>query len=397
MVSANLMNMLAVEIFLFSSAGVFIGFYAFYCLLCLRYSRISRFFGRHSIPSDILPRISFIVPVYNEEKVINQRIQNLLGIDYPKEKVEIVFVDGGSDDGTVEKIESQAKGLPLSVKIVKQGSRKGFNRAVIDGFNSTSGEVIFITGAEAQYAPDAPRIMSNYFADPNVGAVNGTMKVSNVGAGLSTELESAYRSLYDFVRLAESNLDSPFDIKGEIAAMRRDVCQHLVENPQLSKKGCIDACISFQAKKDGYRTVYDPEAIYYEAAPESIHDSFKQQIRRAATLIENMLVFKNLILRPKYNLFGMLIMPAHFLMLIVLPFVFASAIVSFVILIVANPSDYVLIGLVVVVILGFLFSRRVQAFAKAQVALIIASLRMIRGTETQKFERLSSVRPKAES
>jgi hyaluronan synthase len=383
----------AVEISVLASAGFFIGFYVFYYLLCLRYSRIRKVSNENSLGTNCMPKVSFIVPIYNESKVIAQRIRNFQEIDYPKEKLEVVFVDGGSEDGTVEKIESLAKDSPLSMKIVEQGSRKGFNAAVIEGFHRTDGEIIFITGAETQYAPDAVGIMVKYFADPTIGAVNGTMKVSNIGEGLSTELETSYRGLYDFVRLAESNMDCPFDIKGEISASRRDVCQHLVENVEMSRKGCIDACISFQAKKDGLRTVYDPRAVYYEPAPKSMHDSFKQQIRRAATLIENMLAFKGLLFKPRYSLFGMLIMPAHFLMLIVLPFLFLAAIIGFLVLTAFNPFDYVLIGLLFASILVLLLSRRIQAFAKTQVALIVACLKMVKGTETQKFERLSSVRP----
>lgn len=382
-----------IEIFTLACTGIFLGFYIFYYLLCLRYRKNGRILSGRSVEPERAPQVSFIVPIHNENKIIEQRIQNFIEMDYPKDKLEVVFVDGGSRDGTVERIKRLASDLPFALKIVEQGSRKGFNAAVIEGFYATSGEIVFITGAEAQFATDAVRIMVDDFACPTVGAVNGTMRVSNIGDGLSAELETAYRGLYDFVRLAESNMDCPFDIKGEIAAARRDVCQHLVENAEMSRKGCIDACISFQAKKDGYRTVYEPKAVYYERAPENMHDSFKQQIRRAATLIENMLVFKSLLFKPRYNLFGMLIMPAHFLMLIVLPFLFLSALVGFLVLAIVNPFNYFLIGLFVAG-LGLLFSRRIQAFAKAQVTLIVACLKMVRGTETQKFERLSSVRPK---
>jgi len=266
---------------------------------------------------------------------------------------------------------------------------------VIEGFYSTTGEIIFITGAETQYAPDALRIIVNHFADPTVGAANGTMRVGNGVDRLSTKLETAYRSLYDFIRLAEGNMDAPFDIKGEIAASRRSVCQHLVENKEMARKGCIDASVNFQAKKDGYRTVYEPRAVYYEPTPETVKDSFKQQTRRAATLIQNMHIFKGLMFKRKYGLFGMLIMPAHLLMLQVLPFLFFLAIGSFIALAVMNPLNILLIGFLVAALLVLLFSRSVQAFAKTQAALAVACFKMLKGMETQKFERLASVRPEA--
>jgi len=381
------------DIFIVTIAVIFVGFYVFYYLICFRYSKLKRVGTYPSFASDSLPMVSMIVPVYNESRVIEQKIDNLSQIDYPKNKLEVVFVDGGSDDGTVKKIKNLSSKVNFTLKTVEQGSRKGFNAAVIEGFYATKGDVIFITGAETQYESNALRIMVDHFADPRVGAVNGAMRVSNVGEGLSTELETAYRGLYDFVRLAESNLDSPFDIKGEIAASRRSICQHLVDNPAMSRKGCIDACFSFQAKMDSYRTVYDPRAVYYEPAPKSMHDSFKQQVRRGATLIENMLAFKNILLKRKYGRFGMLIMPAHFLMLIVMPFLFIVTAGGFVALAVLNPSNYFLAALCVVGGLSLLLSRRIQAFAKTQIVLIFVCMKMLRGVETQKFERLSSVRP----
>jgi cellulose synthase/poly-beta-1,6-N-acetylglucosamine synthase-like glycosyltransferase len=235
--------------------------------------------------------------------------------------------------------------------------------------------------------------MIEKFRDPRIGAVTGKQKIKNIGEGYSPELEVAYRSLYDLVREAESCIDSPFDIKGEISAVRRNVLTHLVKNPELSQRGCIDCCISFQAKMDGYKTLYEPNAIYYELSPKSVKDSFKQQIRRAATLIENMMAFKGMILNKKFGVFGMLIMPAHFLMLIILPFLLLIGSFGIAVIVVLDPSNYLLLALVGIVLLAILVSSKLQAFMKTQIVLIIATLKLLIGTETQKFERLSSTRP----
>ena len=336
--------------------------------------------------------ISIIIPTYNEAQVIPRKIENLLGLHYPKDKFEIVFVDGGSTDRTAELIADLAKDSGLSVTIVQQGRRKGFNKAIIEGFAKATGEIICITGAETEYDPEVLNIMLEKFSDPRIGAVTGKQKIKNVEEGYSPKLEVAYRSLYDLLREAESCIDSPFDIKGEICAARRDVMAHLVENPELSEKGCIDCCISFQAKMDGYTSVYEPKAAYYELSPKSIKDSFKQQIRRAATLIENMMAFKGMILNKKFGAFGMLIMPAHFLMLVILPFLLLIGSVGMAIIIVLDLSNYLLLATVGIIVLAILLSSQLQAFLKTQIVLIIATLKLLIGTETQKFERLSTTR-----
>lgn len=318
---------------------------------------------------------------------------NLQDLRYPKDKLEVVFVDGGSIDGTADLIENTAKNGELSVKVVRQGLRKGFNSAIIESFGETTGEIILITGAETEYDSRAVDFMVQHFADPQVGAVTGRQIIKNIQEGFSPKLEVAYRNLYDFIREAESYIDSPFDIKGEIAAARRSVCKHLIEKPQLLHKGCIDACFSFQATMDGYKTVFEPNAVYYELSPRSIRDSFRQQVRRAATLIQNMLVFKNMIMNKAFGAFGTVIMPAHLLMLAVLPFFFLAIVIGSFAMIILSPSNYLFLALVIGGVAAAVLSRRIQAFVRVQLVLVIAALGLLAGIETQKFERLLSARP----
>lgn len=380
------------ELIVIGSATVFFGFYVVYFLICLRYYRLNVTGEVFSFSETQLPKVSIIVPVYNESKMVESRIENFSEFAYPMNKFEVVFVDGGSNDGTLEKIESHAEGLSFELKIVKQGSRKGFNSAVIEGFNQTTGDIIFITGAETKYERNAVRLIIDHFADPRVGAVNGTMRLSNSKEGNSTKIEAAYRTLYDFIREAESKIDIPFDIKGEIVAARRAIYQRLVDRTDMLRKGSIDFACHYQAKKDGFHTVYEPLAVYYEPVATSLHDSFKQMIRRAAVMIENMLAFKELILRRKYGKFGTLILPAHLLMLIVLPWFFLLFVGGTLLLLLFNPLNYYLIGFVIFAFLAIVGSRKIQAVVKVQISLVLATAKMLKGIETQKFERLSSAR-----
>jgi len=378
-----------------ASLAIFVGFYLFFFAICIRYVKNKPKNIGASASSAIkeFPTVSMIVPVYNEASVIQRKFENLQALHYPKNKLEVIFVDGGSVDGTAEMIESFATTSDLSIKVVRQGCRKGYDIAIVEGFAESTGEIICFTGAEVEYEPEALLLMIQYFADPKVGAVSGKQSIKNLQEGLSPKLEGAYRNLYDFLREAESYIDSPFNIQGEICVARRNICAHLVEKQELFHRGCIDSCLSFQGKMDGYKTVYEPNAVFYEFAPSSIRESFNQQIRRAATLIQSMMAFKGMILRRKFDAFGMLIMPAHFLMLVVLPFLFLLGSIGALAIIAFNPLQYpILTAAIVITVLATLFSKQIQAFVRTQIVLVITILGMLTGIETQKFKRLHSTR-----
>lgn len=371
---------------------VFFGFYLVYYLICNFYVQ-KKNCVRQNNAIKIHPKVSIILPVYNEVNVLKRRIENFEEINYPKDMLELVFVDGGSNDGSVQLLKNLKSQSDLLIKLIFQGQRNGFNNAVREGFAATTGEIICITGAETEYDKEALNMLVRHFKDPKIGAATGKQVVKNVNDGLSPQIEIAYRELYDFMREGESCLDSPFDIKGEITAARRSIIQALVENHRLKKAGCIDCCVNFQGKIDGFRTVYDPDAYYSELSPKLIRDSFKQQVRRAATLIENMLAFKEIFFKSKYGPFGLLIMPAHFLMLVVLPYLMLALGIFVSIIVAVNPANLLFLTFFVIAFLSLIISKKVKAFVQTQLALVAATIKLLKGVETQKFERIESARP----
>jgi len=379
------------------SLFVLFGFYISYYLICYIYKAKNVKKSNAQVYEKMeFPKVSLIIPVFNENEVIKDKVRNLQELVYPRDKLEILFVDGGSTDGTDKTIKNIMNRVDLDIKLIEQGKRMGFNSAVMVGFRGSTGDVILIPGAETMYAPDALKRVILHFSDKRVGAVNGRQVLKNLDEGLSPKHEHAYRSMQDFLREGEDNMDTLFDVKGEIVAGRRTVCEELVKNPEFRGKGCIDACFFFQSRMDGYSTIYEPDAVYYESSPRSFKDSFKQRLRRAATLIQNMFIFKNMIFNRKHGSFGMLIMPAHFLMLIVLPYIFFFSLFSFLILNFIYFPNYIYLLLLALGLSLFSLSKTLQAFVKLQLVLIMAHAKLVMGVETQKFEKIESTRTGAE-
>gem|GEM_PF-1954242 len=372
-----------------ASLALLTGFYATYGGICYWYAK-----RKHETPvlptGADLPTLSVIVPTYNEASEVAARIENLKSVKYDRKKLQVVFVDGGSTDSTPEIIEQQ-KGSDLNLVLVRQNQREGYNRAIRDGYNASTGNIISITGAEVEYEPDALLHMIKHFSRDDVGVVTGIMKVRKQ-PGLSRKLERAYRDLYELVGAGESVIDSTWDVKGELNAALREVVKGIIQNPLIATKGCVDTCFSFQAIMLGLKTIYEPEAAYYENAPSMVRELLEQRVRRARVHIESMLLYKKIIFNRRYGKFGLIIAPAHFGMLVVFPFIFGLLIVSLALFVAINPTNFFAVGLLLLGLISLIFSPHAQAFAKNQLCLIAANLGLLAHFDDQRFKRLLSTR-----
>jgi hypothetical protein len=188
-------------------------------------------------------------------------------------------------------------------------------------------------------------------------------------------------------------MDSTPDAKGEILAVRKDVCNHIL--PKLrSPNASFDSCVPFQAKLMGYRTIYEPEAKYYECAPSSFMDRMKQQTRRATVLLGALLLFKSMPLRRRYGKFGLIILPVHFAMQFLLPWVFLLGVGCLFVLTFVDPLKTWLLW---VITLGALAASRksrlfLVSFVQSQIALLVATFRLATRRESLFIDTIPSTR-----
>lgn len=386
--------MLLNEVFLILtlfSFGTIIIFYASY-LACLSYYN-KKSSSNKNLVGFSYPFVSLVVPVYNEEQIICKKIANIEETVYPSDKLEVVFVDGCSSDGTCKLIMDCSQKSKKSIRLIRPEQRNGYTQAMIDGIANSKGDIIVATDAASYYYPDAMQHLTKHFTDPAIGAVTGREIVLGGEKELGPKLETSYRFFYDFMRKAETEIDSTPDSKGEILAVRAEICRSLFEKLRLSPNASFDSCVPYQAKLMGFRTVYDEQAKYYEYAPSSFSERTTQQIRRAALLIGAMLLFKNMLLSRKRGKFGMLILPAHFMMDCVLPSVFLIGVVSLVATTVLTPL--LVLPLWVIVLLAFVFGKSrdlILAFVQSQFSLVAALFRLARRRQSLFITSIPSTR-----
>jgi cellulose synthase/poly-beta-1,6-N-acetylglucosamine synthase-like glycosyltransferase len=380
------------EVLVITTTVLFVGFYASYGACCYWYLRKRKTFAVDQIDDSDAPTISVIVPTYNEESVIEHRIENFKSIEYPHDKLQIVIVDA-STDSTPEIIERMKDGS-LDLTLIKQKERGSYNGAVTAGFWVSSGRIISITGAETEFAPDSLRQMTKHFSKKDVGVVTGRMVTGNQQM-VSGKLERAYRDLYDFMRGAESAMDSCFDVKGELNAVRREIVAEILKMREIAAgKGSVDTCFAFQSRMMGMKTVYEPQAIYRENAPARLRESFQQTVRRGQVHIEAMSEYEEMFFNRNLGTFGLLIAPAHLAMVVILPLIFGLQTLSLASLLVIDPRNLLALTLIFLELSAIALSRHAQAFAKIQICLIGAMARLVLGRKTygSAHTRLASTR-----
>jgi len=252
------------------------------------------------------PFVSVIVPTYNEEKVIEKRIENLLDLDYSKDKYEIIVVDSGSTDKTADIIEAaikkHEKNKPV-LRFLKENERKGKASAINFGKKHAKGEIVLITDANSIFDKNVLKEMMPHFKNPKVGAVGGRYCVANPENPLASS-ESFYWDLEYLMRRGESTLDSACLFHGEINAWRK----YLIDADTQMLSEDLDMCI--RIRKKGYKIEYEPNAIVYEPSAITREDQVKQRKRTSVGTIQNMFKHWKYFLPPR-DWYSLLIFPSH--------------------------------------------------------------------------------------
>lgn len=215
----------------------------------------------------ITPQVTLLIPAYNESPVIAHKIENSLALDYPPERLEIVVVTDGSDDGTDDIVAGYAEqGVRLYHQSLRQGKMAAVNRVM----PSVGGEIIVLSDANAMLAWGSLRALARNFADSSVGGVAGEKRVLGGGEGLYWRYES-------FLKRCDSALSSVMGAAGELFAIRH--C--LFEPPPLDTL-LDDFVISLRLVERGWRVVYEPEAFVTENPSPRLMGEWQRRARNAA-------------------------------------------------------------------------------------------------------------------
>lgn len=221
--------------------------------------------------AEVFPGVTFIVPAYNEEASLSDKIGNLRQMDYPNDRLQIVFISDGSTDQT-NHILSTLREENVQVVILPQ--RMGKPSALNHGVARARHEILVFSDSSTLFAPDAVRNLVRHFSDPRVGAVCGSVKLE--GNQESQQTEGTYWKFESVLRLMESRLGAILNASGAIYALRRN-CYRPLEPGDLID----DFLIPLKARQEGYRVLEDPEVVATEFSSDSVKAEFTRRVRLA--------------------------------------------------------------------------------------------------------------------
>lgn len=229
---------------------------------------------RLRLSAPIEPFVSIVVIANNEEEQIGARIENLLALDYPAGRREIVIASDGSTDSTVARARLyESRGVSVRSFAARRGKSAVLNM-VVPGLR---GDVVLFADARQRFDAGTLRALVENFADPAVGAVSGELVITTSDRTGAAGRGSAFYWRYEkFIRSTEGRADSTVGATGAIYAIRRDLFEPIPDDTILD-----DVLIPLRIVRKGYRVLFEPRARAYDSASATAQHEF---VRKARTI-----------------------------------------------------------------------------------------------------------------
>ena len=242
---------------------------------------------------EALPDVTLFIAAYNEEKIVEEKMENCHNLNYPKEKLHIVWVTDGTTDSTNNKLATYPE-----VTILFSPERKGKTAALNRGMQFIKTPYTIITDANTMLNPEAIREIMTCFLDPKVGCVAGEKRIESKdkdaaaagGEGFYWRYESKLKSL-------DSRLYSAVGAAGELFAIKTDLFKTMPTDTLLD-----DFILSLEIARQGYKIAYCDRAYAIESGSADMYEEQKRKVRIAAGGLQSIARLKGLLNIFKYGI-----------------------------------------------------------------------------------------------
>ncbi|MDQ7032924.1 MAG: glycosyltransferase family 2 protein [Desulfonauticus sp.] len=278
----------------FSFLGILLVFILYpLWLLILSYIRAKKHSWYLANPS--IPSVSIIVAVYNAEKIIEKKIKNFLSLNYPKEKLEVIFSSDGCTDATEKIIKKYANNR---IKLISYNINQGKAHALNRGVKHASGDVIFFSDADAILEENVVYEIIKHYRDPEIGGVCGQRVVQKEDLPLKSS-QTSYIKFDSMIKKLETKIGSITSNDGKLYSIRKELFQPIDDSVTDDLYTCLGVIIQ------GYRFIFEPNARAYISLPSRSPSHEIQRRRRIVARSLRGLYLRREIFNPKkYGLYS---------------------------------------------------------------------------------------------
>ncbi|WP_242941938.1 glycosyltransferase [Desulfonispora thiosulfatigenes] len=232
----------------------------------------------NDIISSVMPSISILIPMHNEELVIHYIMESLLACDYDKDRMEIIPINDNSTDRTWEILEEYSQQYEFIRPLNRDSELNGKPAALNDAMEIAKGDIIIVFDADYRPAKDMLKQLAVAFGDPEVGAVMGRVIPYNTNTNLLTRLLTLERSGgYQVDQQARYNMRLIPQYGGTVGGFRREIFMEMGGfNPSVLAE---DTELTYRLYIKGWKVIYANSAECYEEAPETWSVRARQILR----------------------------------------------------------------------------------------------------------------------
>ena len=252
-----------------------------------------------------LPKVTIVIPAYNEGEQVLFTVRSIMASHYPAHKMQVICVDDGSQDDTWQWMLKAREQYSERVKLIRQPSNRGKRMALLAGFTLATGEIYVTIDSDSEVLPDTLRnLVSPYVVDKRIGAVAGNVRVLNLDEGaIPRMMEVTFTNAFDFVRSGQSVYGGVFCTPGALSSYRAKVVKpHLAawaDQTFMGKPATIgeDRALTNIALGTGHRVVYQRNAVVLTKMPLRYTGLRKMLLRWARSNVREHLVMLSFILK----------------------------------------------------------------------------------------------------
>jgi biofilm PGA synthesis N-glycosyltransferase PgaC len=263
-----------IEIVFWTCLGIVFYAFAGYGILLYILVKIKRAVSKNKrIPKSFEPCITLVIPCFNEADILADKIANSKQLDYPENKLTIVFITDGSTDGSQNYLQAWPE-----IKVLHENRRSGKTAAENRAMKYVHTPFVIFSDANTMLNSAAVKNIVRHFEDDIVGCVSGEKRIiSDAADSASAAGEGIYWKYESLLKRLDSELNSACGAAGELVAFRTSLYRDLAEDTLLD-----DFMQSMQMAASGYKIVYESEAYAVETASENVAEELKRKVRICA-------------------------------------------------------------------------------------------------------------------